>query len=87
MIKSCNLSEVTAIKIKIDGFSDQIVHGSIGVVEYGGKKALFLGEFNMWYWIAPLDNLKAIKVADSDYEDFDEELTFKQLKGMLNDNT
>ncbi len=88
MIDKESLELVEAVRIGIDGFSDVVVEDEATLVKFEGKPALFLGECDMWYWVAPLDTLEAEKCCSCDLEyDVYPPLTIADLKGIINGET
>ncbi len=79
------LNIVNAVKIEIDGFDDIETSENIPLVKMDNKICLFLGEYDNWYWVAPIDTLVAEKAADGEFEYLDYDLNTKELLDILSD--
>ncbi len=83
-IDKTKLSMTEAVVVELEDFSDLVVHDEVEIVCYNGKPAFFLGEFDMWYWIAPLHTLKAVKCCEDDYErDYEIYMTKFELMELM----
>ena len=78
-IESAKPAIVNSIEIQIEGFENVVTTSEIELVDCDGEKAIYLGEFDMWHWVAPLSTMKAIKCADLEFESNDEFIYFDDL--------
>lgn len=76
---------VQSLKIEINGFDNVVkeIDDYITLFEYEGDWAIYLGECNMWHWIAPISTLKAVKVDDSALEVDEFEISVSELMHQI----
>ena len=59
-----------AVSINFENWGEEVKfgHQEFDVFIYKGEPAVFLGERDMWYWVAPLSTLVAVKECDSIFD-------------------
>ena len=71
-IKLAKPTKETRVSISISRWGELDITSGVEIVKMDDEPAIFCGESNHWYWVAPLSTMEAEKCADGDFEYTDE---------------
>lgn len=87
LVKQTSPQIVQSVRIPIDGFDDVVEQfdGSVRLYNCGedNEWCIYLGEFDMWHWVAPLSTLKAYKEDDSIWESDEVYIEISEIINLL----